>query len=293
MHLVIFGLGYTGTALAELAAPHSQVTVVTRQPNAAAPAGCRLARFDDPAEALATATHLVATAAPEPAGDPVLHRHAHLLTAAPSLRWVGYLSTTGVYGDRAGGWVDETTKPAPSNPRAERRVAAEHDWAALRPDLAVDLFRLAGIYGPGRSALDEVRRGHARRVDKPGHVFGRIHRDDIAGALLAAIAQLRPPGRRVLNGADDEPASSADVIAEAARLLGRDPPPLVSFDQAEPGMSPMARSFWADDRKVRSEITQRALGRRWLYPSYRDGLRAILAAEPKTQQIDHSRAQQQ
>ncbi len=292
MHLVIFGSGYTGSALAELASSRMQVTVVTRQRGVAS-ARYRLAPFDDPAESLTTATHLVATAAPEAEGDPVLHRHARLLAAAPALRWAGYLSTTGVYGDRGGAWVDETTEPAPSNRRATRRVDAENAWAALRPGLAVDLFRLAGIYGPGRSALDEVRAGRARRVDKPGHAFGRIHRDDIVGALLAAILQQRPGGRRVLNGADDEPASSADVIAEAARLLGRDSPPLVPFEDAESSMSPMARSFWADDRKVRSELTQRALGRRWLYPNYREGLCAILGAEFKTQQIDQNRMQQQ
>ena len=133
--------------------------------------------------------------------------------------------------------------------------------------------------GPGRSVLDDVRAGRARRVDKPGQLFGRIHRDDIAGALLAAMLQDRPAGPRVLNGADDEPAASADVIAEAARLLGVEPPPLTPYAEAEPGMSPMARSFWRDNRRVRSERTQQTLGRRWLYPSYREGLRAILATE--------------
>ena len=288
-HLVIFGYGYSATALATLAAPGLAVTLVSRDPNRAAPAGCRLVPFADPGPALATATHLVATAAPEAAGDPVLLHHTALLQAAPALRWVAYLSTTGVYGDRGGAWVDEHTEPAPANARGQRRVAAEAAWSTLRADLAVDLFRLAGIYGPGRSAFDDVRAGRARRVDKPGHLFGRIHRDDIAGALLAAVGQERPPGRRVLNGADDEPASSADVIAEAARLLGRDPPPLLPFAEAVASMGPMARSFWADNRKVRSAITQRALGRRWRYPSYREGLRAILAAE----QAQQGAAQQQ
>ena len=228
-----------------------------------------------------SATHLVATAAPGDAGDPVLARQAAAIAAAPCLRWVGYMSTTGVYGDRGGGWVDEATEPAPSSERGRRRVAAEQAWAAVRPDVAVDVLRLAGIYGPGRSVFDDLRAGRARRVAKPGHAFGRIHRDDIAGALLAAMVQDRPPGLRVLNGADDEPAASADVIAEAARLLGLPPPPLVPFADVEAGMSPMARSFWADDRKVRSAKTQEWLGRRWLYPTYREGLRAILAAEDR------------
>ena len=136
---------------------------------------------------LAGVTHLLATAAPDTNGDPVLHAHGAAIRAATGLRWAGYLSTTGVYGDRAGGWVDEATPVAPSSARGARRVAAEQQWAALGDRLAVDLFRLAGIYGPGRSALDDVRAGAARRIDKPGHAFGRIHRDDIAGAVLAAM----------------------------------------------------------------------------------------------------------
>ena len=284
MRLVIFGLGYTGTALATLAAAASiPVTVVTRQAAASPPPGVALAPFEQPAAALADATHLVATAAPGEDGDPVLTRHRDGIAAAPALRWIGYLSTTGVYGDRGGAWVDEAADLAPSSERGRRRVEAERAWATARPGTAVDLFRLAGIYGPGRSVLDDVRAGRARRVDKPGHLFGRIHRDDIAGALLAAIGQALPPGPRVLNGADDEPAASADVIAEAARLLGRPPPPLLPYADAEPMMSPMARSFWADNRRVRSDRTQQALGRRWSYPSYREGLRAILAAEQRQQ----------
>ena len=278
MHLVVFGLGYTGTALAaQAAASGVRTTVVTRQTGASPPAGVTLASFDDPP--WATATHLVATAAPGDAGDPVLARHAAAIAAAPALRWIGYMSTTGVYGNRDGGWVDETTAPAPSSARGSRRVEAEQAWTRVRPDAGVDLLRLAGIYGPGRSVFDDLRAGRARRVDKPGHQFGRIHRDDIAGALLAAVQQDRPAGPRVLNGSDNEPAASADVIAEAARLLGMDPPPLIPYAEAEPGMSPMARSFWADDRKVRSETTQRSLGRPWLYPTYREGLKAILDEE--------------
>ncbi len=278
MRLLIFGLGYTGTALARAAAQAGlAVTVATRQTGAAAPPGVALASFDAPR--IEAATHLVATAAPGEAGDPVLARHAAAIQAAPALRWIGYMSTTGVYGDRGGGWVDEATEPRPTSARGQRRVDAERAWAAVRPAAAVDLLRLAGIYGPGRSVLDDVRAGRARRVVKLGHLFGRIHRDDIAGALLAAIGQDRPPGVRVLNGADDEPAATADVTAEAARLLGAPLPPLVPFEEAMATMSAMGRSFWADDRKVRSAQTQQALGRRWLYPTYREGLRAILAEE--------------
>ncbi len=144
---------------------------------------------------------------------------------------------------------------------------------------ALDLFRLAGIYGPGRSALGDVRAGAARRIARPGHLFGRIHRDDIAAAVLAAMGQDRPPGVRVLNLSDDEPAANADVVAEAARLLGAPPPPLVPYAEAERTMSPMARSFWAEDRRVRSAMTQQTLGLRWRYPTYREGLAATLAEE--------------
>ena len=143
----------------------------------------------------------------------------------------------------------------------------------------MDIFRLAGIYGPGRSAFDDLRAGHARRMDKPGHLFGRIHRDDIARAVVAAMRQERAAGVRVLNLADDEPSESAEVVTEAATLLGIAPPPLVAFEAALPAMSPMARSFWAENRKVASTKTKAALGIAWLYPTYREGLRAILSQE--------------
>ena len=276
IHIIVFGHGYTGAALAQQALLAGlPVTIVSRRPDAILPQGATRATFDDAGPALARATHLVATAAPEDAGDPVLARYESALGAAP-LRWIGYLSSTGVYGDRDGGWVDEATPPAPTSERGRRRVAAEQAWARVGTGRAVDLFRLAGIYGPGRAPFDDLRSGQARRVSKPGHLFGRIHRDDIAGALLAAILQDPAPGLRVLNLADDEPAATADVVAEAARLLGLPPPPLIPFAQAALTMSPMARSFWADNRKVASTQTQQWLGRRWTYPTYREGLRAIL-----------------
>ena len=273
--LIIFGQGYSGTALAEQASQVGlQVAIVSRRTGQATPPGVTLVNFDSAGRALADATHLVATAAPDEAGDPVLHRWAPAIERAP-LRWLGYLSTTGVYGNRDGAWVDETTPPAPASERSRRRVAAERAWCIAGAGRSVDLFRLAGIYGPGRSAVDDLLQGRARRIAKPGHMFGRIHRDDIVGALLAAIRQPLPPGVRVLNLADDEPAANADVVAEAARLLGMEPPPLIPFEAALPDMSPMARSFWADDRKVSSAATKAALGRDWLYPTYREGLRAV------------------
>jgi nucleoside-diphosphate-sugar epimerase len=209
----------------------------------------------------------------------VLHAHASAIVAAPRLRWIGYLSTTGVYGDRGGAWVDESTPPAPGQERSQRRLAAERAWSELADTRAVDLFRLAGIYGPGRSALDDLRAGRARRIVKPGHEFGRIHRDDIVAAVLAAAGQTLPPGVRVLNLNDAEPAEPAAVVEEAARLLGIAPPPAVPFAEAEAAMSPMARGFWAESRRVASAGTQAALGLRWRYPTFREGLRAILAEE--------------
>jgi nucleoside-diphosphate-sugar epimerase len=229
--------------------------------------------------AIQSATHLLTTAGPDEAGDPVLLRYAAAIAAAPRLRWIGYLSSTVVYGNRNGGWVDEDTPVAPSQVRGRRRVDAEDAWSAFSDRRAVDVFRLAGIYGPGRSAFDDLRAGRARRMDKPGHQFGRIHRDDIARAVVAAMRQDRPAGRRVLNLADDEPAESAAVVTKAASLLGIAPPPFVTFENALPGMSPMARGFWGENRRVASEKTKAALGLDWLYPSYREGLRAILAEE--------------
>jgi nucleoside-diphosphate-sugar epimerase len=273
-HLLIFGLGYSGSAVADAARSVGfSVTGTTR-------AGTRGSiPFDAAAVAIQSATHLLSTAGPGDTDDPVLARYASAIASAPALRWIGYLSSTVVYGDRRGDWVDEETQAAPSQGRGQRRVDAEDAWTRFGDHHAVDIFRLAGIYGPGRSAFDDLRAGRARRMSKPGHQFGRIHRDDIARAVVAAMQQDRPPGRRVLNLADDEPSESAAVVTEAASLLGLAPPPLVAFEDALPAMTPMAVSFWAENRKVASARTKEALGIEWLYPSYREGLRAILVEE--------------
>ena len=282
--VLVFGLGYSGVAIAEAARSVGfHVTGTTR--SGLARSG--LARselvgsipFDAAEPAIQSATHLLTTAGPDEAGDPVLVRYASAIAVAPRLRWIGYLSSTVVYGDRDGGWVDEETPVAPSQDRGQRRVDAEDAWSRFAGRCAVDIFRLAGIYGPGRSAFDDLRAGLVRRMHKPGHQFGRIHRDDIARAVVAAMRQDRPAGRRVLNLADDEPSESAAVVTEAAALLGVTPPPLVAFEDALPTMSPMARSFWAENRRVASAKTKAALGIGWLYPTYREGLRAILAEE--------------
>jgi nucleoside-diphosphate-sugar epimerase len=272
--VLVFGLGYSGAAIAAAArAAGFQVTGTTRSGlDGSIP-------FDAAEPAIQSATHLLTTAGPDDAGDPVLARYEAAIAAAPRLRWIGYLSSTVVYGDRDGGWVDENTPVAPSQPRGQRRVDAENAWARFADHCAVDIFRLAGIYGVYRSAFDDLRAGRARRMHKPGHQFGRIHRDDIAQAVVAAMRQGRPAGRRVLNLADDEPSESAAVVTEAAALLGVTPPPLITYADALPTMSPMARSFWAENRRVASAMTKTALKIAWRYPTYREGLRAILAEE--------------
>ena len=271
--LLIFGLGYSGRAIGALAAEAGfAVSATSRSPSG------DLVPFADADATIGRATHILSTAAPDAGGDPVLARYADAIRCASQLRWIGYLSSTVVYGNRDGGGVDEDTPPAPTQTRGTTRVAAEAAWSEIA-DVPVDIFRLAGIYGPGRSAFDDLRAGTARRTIKPGHAFGRIHRDDIAQAVVAAMRQDRTAGPRVLNLTDDEPAESAAVVEEAARLFGVAPPPAVLFEDAVRTMSPMARSFWAENRKVACVKTKHALGIAWHYPTYREGLRAILREE--------------
>ena len=268
--LLIFGLGYSGTAIAEAA--RSAAFSVTGTTRAGAPGSIPFTAADSAIQS--------ATAAPDQSGhDPVLVRYASAIAAAPNLRWIGYLSSTVVYGDQSGNWVDEDTPTAPAQARGQRRTEAEIAWTRFADQIAVDIFRLAGIYGPGRSAFDDLRSGRARRMRKPGHQFGRIHRDDIARAVVTAMLQDRPAGRRVLNLTDDEPSESAAVVTEAAALLGIAPPQEVTFEEALPTMSPMARSFWSENRKVSGAKTKAALGIGWTHPTYREGLRAILLQE--------------
>jgi nucleoside-diphosphate-sugar epimerase len=281
--LLVMGLGYSGTATARLAASRGESVLGTmRDPtSAAAPAGVTVVAFAAAAPAIAQATRLLVTAPPGENGDPVIAAHGRAIDAAlaaGTLRWVGYLSTTGVYGDRGGGAVDEATPPTPGQERSRRRLAAEEAWRALLAGrAALDIFRVGGIYGPGRSVFDELRAGAARRVVKPGHAFSRIHRDDIALAVCAAMAQDGPPRTRILHLVDDEAAESAAVTEHAARLLGLDPPASAPFETARDRMSPMALSFWAENRRVGNAATKAALGIAWRHPTYREGLAAILA----------------
>jgi len=228
------------------------------------------------ADDLAEAEALLHSIPTDAAGDPVLARFGAAVAGAPRLRWIGYLSTVGVYGDHGGAWIDETTPPRPASPRARRRVAAEAAWLDLgaRAGKAAQVFRLAGIYGPGRNPLKNLADGTAKRIVKPGQVFNRIHVDDIANVLTASIE--RPCPGAIYNVADDEPAPQQDVVAYAAALAGVPPPPEVPF--AEAALSPMAVSFWSANRRVRNRRIKDELGVRLRYPTYREGLRALRAA---------------
>lgn len=232
--------------------------------------------FDVPSM-LRGVTHLLLSAPPNEDGDPAFFMHGDELAALPSLQWVGYLSTTGVYGDRNGEWVDENSSVNPTSQRGSRRLKAEEQWLSLyeKQGLPVHIFRLSGIYGPGRSALDSVRAGVARRINKPGHVFGRIHVEDIAQILMASMAKSNPGS--VYNLCDDEPAPSHEVIAYACDLLRRPAPPMVNFDEAN--LAPMTRSFYMDNRRVRNNKIKEELGVTLKYPNYRAGLDACREAE--------------
>ncbi|CAN5870033.1 SDR family oxidoreductase [soil metagenome] len=280
--LFIFGLGFSGLEIAKLAkASGWDVAGTCRSAEKAVSLraqGFEVHRFDGTAalapEAVGDGAHVLCTIAPGSVGDPALRTSAPLLRRA---RWLGYLSTTGVYGDQNGAWVDEETPPRPVRQRNVERLAAERAWQAmgLEARVAVDIFRLPGIYGPGRSAIDQVKAGTARRIDKPGQVFSRIHIEDIAGTVLVAIS--RPRGGNVYNVADDLPAAAADVTAFACELLGKPVPPAVPWEEIAPSLSEMARSFYAENRRVRNDRIKDELGVVLRYPTYREGLRAIAA----------------
>lgn len=283
--LFCFGLGYSARALADaVMAQGWRVAGSCRSTEKQADlrdAGIEAFLFDrgqplsDSAAALSGTTHLLSSVPPDAAGDPVLDHHRAEIAALPALQWAGYLSTTGVYGDRDGGWVDEFSDLRPSGERGRRRVAAEQGWLELlsRNQVPVHIFRLAGIYGPGRNALESVRAGRARRIVKPGQVFSRIHRDDIVTVLRASMARANPGA--AYNLCDDEAAPPQDVIAFACDLLGVAPPPEMPFEQAE--LSAMARSFYRDNKRVRNRRIKEELAVRLAWPDYRTGLRALLA----------------
>ena len=237
----------------------------------------------DPQLMMKDTTHLLISTPTDQDGDMVYRVHEmDIKRLMPKLEWVGYLSTLGVYGDRDGATVDETTELRPSSIRGSRRVRAEGDWLSMFRDygLPVHVFRLAGIYGPGRSAIDSVRAGIARRILKPGHAFSRIHVDDIVQTLIKSFQNPNPGA--IYNVVDDEAAPSHEVIAYACRLLGKDPPPLVPFDEAN--LSPMSMSFYSENKRVRNTRMKQDLGVELLYPNYRVGLEACLKAEKEAEE---------
>jgi nucleoside-diphosphate-sugar epimerase len=285
--LFCFGLGYSALHLARRLRADGWDVVGTARTAAGADAfaheGFAPLVFDGSRpgdgirEALQAATHVLVSVPPDDGGDAVLQHHAADIAAAAAIGWIGYLSTVGVYGNRDGAWVDEDSPTNPSSERSRRRVAAEETWRAFgdREHKRVQIFRLAGIYGPGRSAIDRLRAGTAQRIIKPGQVFNRIHVDDIAGVLYAAMT--RRGMHDVYNVADDEPAPPQDVIAYAAQLLQVPPPPEIAIEKAK--LSLMAKSFYVENKRISNARLRADLAVDLEFPSYREGLRAILARE--------------
>jgi len=277
--LFIFGFGLSASTLARRLVPDFRVAGTYRSPEkraALSTQGVESFLFgQDLRAALQGTTHILLSVPPNADGDPAFRLYGkNIVQLMPQLEWMGYLSTTGVYGDHAGGWVTEQTLVSPSTERGARRLAAEHAWQLLAREhgLPLHIFRLAGIYGPGRNQFAALRDGSARRVIKEGQVFSRIHVEDVAQVLAASIAHPRPGA--IYNVCDDEPAPPQDVVAYAATLLGAPMPPDIAFERAE--LSPMARSFYAESKRVANKRLKEELGVKLLYPSYREGLRALL-----------------
>lgn len=291
MRLFCFGLGYTAAALAnKVRQAGGKVAGTYRTADKAeklASQGLTAHLFDgaapmqNAAEALAGITHLLISVPPGGEPDPVLRRHADdIRTHAKALRWIGYLSTIGVYGDCGGDWIDENTPPNPISDDSRQRLHAEAQWLDLgrRTGVPVHVFRLPGIYGPGgRSQLDALQAGRAHRIVKDGQVFNRIHVEDLAAVLLASMQA--PKAGAIYNVADDEPAPAQDVVTFAAELLGVAPPPLVPIAKA--GLPPFAASFYDECKRVKNGLIKRELGITLAYPTYREGLKAIASSADK------------
>lgn len=285
MGVFFFGMGYsslaTARAIHRLTDPAISIAGTTRSPDKAeqlADTAYRIHVFDGErpgltlGEDLAQASHVVLSIPPDDHGDPALNFHRAALDASPNLQWIGYFSTVGVYGDFSGRWIDEQAETRPLNRRSRQRVEVEEQWRAYAAERGVPLMvlRLAGIYGPGRSAFDKLRDGTARRIVKPGQVFNRIHVEDI-GRATALAAQHRLAG--TFNLADDEPAPPQDLVTFAAGLMEVPPPAETPFENAQ--MTEMARSFYSDNKRVCNKAIKAALGIELLYPTYRHGLEAI------------------
>ena len=283
-HLFCFGLGYSAGVLSRRLARGGWAIVGTSTTESGAQllheAGFNGLVFDGSSQtpevssALQSATHILLSIPPGLHGDPALRAYSGDIAASPNVRWIGYFSTVGVYGDANGGWVDENTEARPNSERGQRRLDAENAWLNLgqRSGKATMIFRLPGIYGPGRSAIEDLKAGTARRIVKPGQVFNRIHIDDIASAVEAAI--IKPHSGRVYNVTDDAPAPPQDVVAFGAELMGIPAPPDLDFATAT--LSPMARSFYSESKRVSNARMKAELGVRLAFPTYREGLRDIL-----------------
>ena len=290
--LFCFGLGYSAMQLArDLKVKGWQVAGTCRSPDQAAKLiaqGIDAHVFDGEAgaddgalsAALAKAAYVLVSVPPGKVGDPVLRHFGQKLAARTDIEWLGYLSTTGVYGDTGGAWVDETAPVRADVPRSRDRAEAEQGWMALHDDngVPVHLFRLAGIYGPGRSPLERIRAGNARRIVKPGHRFSRIHVEDIANVLIASMAKPNPGA--VYNVCDDEPEEPGIVTEFGCKLLGIAPPPPTPFEEAAKAMTPMGLSFWQDNRRVRNDRIKSELGVKLSFPTYREGLAALAGEKP-------------
>ncbi|UYW28808.1 SDR family oxidoreductase [Methylorubrum extorquens] len=285
MNLFVFGLGFSARHFAErerarFNAVRATVTEPERARSLAAETGFTLRAFgpeaDDPriAEDLADTDVLLISAPPGRDGDTVLARYRDTI-AKSRIGWIGYLSTIGVYGDQGGAWIDETTPATPKSARSRDRLAVETAWLALGAETgkAVQVFRLSGIYGPGRNPIVKLRDGRTQRIVKPGQVFNRIHVADIAATLAASIE--RPRGGAVYNVTDDEPAPPQTVTEHAARLTGLPLPPEVDFETAD--LSPMARSFYGENKRARNRLIREELGVQLAFPTYREGLAALVS----------------
>ena len=275
-HLLCFGFGFSAQHLARRLDPSDwKISGTSRSSESATginALGYEGLVFDDLKTIPKTVTHILSSVPPDKAGDPVVRQFKGQLQArASNLQWAAYLSTTGVYGDRAGATIDETATIQPNGERGHRRVDAEKEWQTIS-NLPLHIFRLPGIYGSGRSQLDAVRDGTARRVIKAGQIFSRIHVEDIAGILQASM--LLPNSGRIYNVADDEACPPQDVVTYACKLLGVEPPPEIPFEQAD--LSPMARSFYADSKRISNERIKQELNYKLKYPTYREGLKALL-----------------
>jgi nucleoside-diphosphate-sugar epimerase len=277
-HILFFGYGFSAEALSALLPKNEwRISATSRSAEGVAAIdalGFEALRFDQLQYLPDDLTHIVTSVPPNAEGDPVLLRfEAELRRLAKTIEWCAYLSTTGVYGDHSGAWVDETTALTPNTERGHRRVQAEAAWLSLyeTAGLPVHVFRLAGIYGRGRNVLENLRAGTAKRVIKQGQVFSRIHVEDIAGVLKASIA--RPNPGQAYNVADDEPCPPQDVVAYGAELLGIPAPPEIPFEAAE--LSPMGASFFQDSKRVRNDRVKTELGYTFRFPNYREGLRAL------------------